>query len=305
MPLWAEDSTMRQLLRVLVGISRRDGCRGTTPCERVALMLRSAIACVSMALLMVGCAGHSLVPKEQGAAIKARDRALSLHAEAIHQTIRQSATLGALAFLDATDGHLVVMPGDTPADAWARYTALQPPNSAGVPPVLSFVYRADVPKAPETVTSPVLREQHGERQAAEALAALEAELRDEERRTEERIGALTRAQRELSDALAEETRKSIAAARDEMQAALKAVAEDVAAARQFMLQTAKLGWLNHELTVENANELRKVATASQELTANAARLADTMRQLSGALASQLKELADRLDSLQNRIGNIK
>ena len=69
-----------------------------------------------------------------------------------------------------------------------------------------------------------------------------------------------------------------------MQKALSSLAEELDSARKFMLQTAQLGWLNHELNVENASGIRKVATASQELTANSARLADTMRQLSESLA---------------------
>ena len=99
--------------------------------------------------------------------------------------------------------------------------------------------------------------------------------------------------------------KSIVAAREDMQKAANSLAEDLAVARKFMLQTAQLGWLNHELNVENANGIRKVSTASQELAANSARLADTMRQLSDSLASQLKQLADRLDSIQNKINGIK
>jgi len=275
-------------------------------------MVRSAIACVGLALLMVGCAGRSLVPPEQAAAIKSRDRALAPHAEAIQRTIRESGTVGALVFLDATDGHLVVAPGDTPADAWARHVKSQPERSADAPPVLDFVYRADIGKTPDTVTAAALREQYDASAAAAAraagVAALEAELRDQDRRTEERIGALARAQQELAEALASgsaETRRAIAAVREEMQKALNALSEDLAAVRQVLLQTAKMGRLNHEMTVENANELRQVATASQTLTANAAKLADTMRQLSGTLASQLRELGDRLDSLQSRIGNIK
>jgi plasmid rolling circle replication initiator protein Rep len=105
-------------------------------------------------------------------------------------------------------------------------------------------------------------------------------------------------------ATTQETQK-LATARAEMQKALNSVAADLATARKFMLQTAKLGWLNHELNVENANDIRKVATASQELTSNSARLAETMRQLAESLASQLKQLADRLDSIQTRLGKIE
>ena len=41
------------------------------------------------------------------------------------------------------------------------------------------------------------------------------------------------------------------------------------------------------------------------MSANSAKLADTMRQLSDSLASQLKELAARLDAIQNRISDVK
>ena len=114
-------------------------------------------------------------------------------------------------------------------------------------------------------------------------------------------------QRQLSDSMtaARQEQESLSAARDAMQKALSSVAEDLAAARKFMLQTAKLGWLNHELSTENANDLRRIASASQELTANSARLAETMRQLSDSLTNQLKELADRLDSIQTRLGKIQ
>jgi hypothetical protein len=83
------------------------------------------------------------------------------------------------------------------------------------------------------------------------------------------------------------------------------LADDLAEARTFMLQTAQLGWLDHELTVENANGLRKVGAASQELTTTSAKLADTIQRLSDNLGHQLKELAARLDAIQTRISNVK
>jgi hypothetical protein len=306
---------MRQLLLVLLGIARRDGCDGVSPLARGAQILRSGIPLTSVVLLVVGCASHSLVPKEQAVAIDTRDRTLSPHSTAIHEAIRQSGSLGALAFLDPTDGHLVVLPGNSPTDAWVRYTTSQPVGSVTgrgvVPAVVSFVYRADIPKAPETVTSLSLQEQREERQVAEvlrtSLTALETELRHEQWRTAERLGIVMDAQRELSDSMTATTQETqkLATARAEMQKALNSVAADLATARKFMLQTAKLGWLNHELNVENANDIRKVATASQELTSNSARLAETMRQLAESLASQLKQLADRLDSIQTRLGKIE
>ena len=266
--------------------------------------LRSGLCLLSIALLVVGCASRTLMPKEQAVAIADRDRALVSHADAIQAAIRQSGNVGALAFLDAKDGSLVVLPGDTPADAWARY-ATAPESGTGrvsVPAVVTFVYRADVPKAPETVTQSVLQQQQALRTS---LAALETELHDAHRRTEQRLDVV---QRELAESIAatkQDTDRSLAVARAEAQKALSSLAEDLDSARKFMLRTAQLGWLNHELNVENASGIRKVATASQELTANSARLADTMRQLSESLATQLKELANRLDTIQGMVSNTK
>jgi len=285
---------MRQLLPVLLGRIRRGAPH----------VLGSGLPLMSLALLAVGCAGPSLMPKAQAVAIEDRDRALALHADAIQTATRQSGNLGALAFLDAKDGRLVVLPGDTPADAWARYTA-SPESGTGrvsVPVVVVFVHRADVPKAPEAVTQSALQQEQALRTS---VAALETELRDACRRTEERLSLV---QRELAESIAatkQETDKALTAARADMQKELSSLAEDLAAARKFMLQTAQLGWLNHELNVENANGIRKVATASQELTASSARLEDTMRQLSDSLASQLKELANRLDTIQAKASSLK
>jgi hypothetical protein len=308
--LGAEDSTMRRLLLVLFGLRRREIPQGVTPLENAAARRWPAgITLGSVALLVIGCASHSLVPEEQAVAIRAREQALSAHTEAIQESIRQSGRLGALAFLDATDGHLVVVPGDTPSDAWTRYTGSNPVKSpAGqslVPPVLSFVYRADVPKAPETVTYLYLQDQRQERQADEALRAslalIESELRDLQQRTEARYRELVA---EMA-ATTEGAQKSITAARADMQTAVNSLAEDLAEARRFMLQTAKLGWLNHELNVENGNDIRKIARASQELTSNSVKLADTIRQQSENLADQLKELATRLESIRDSVRNLK
>ena len=81
--------------------------------------------------------------------------------------------------------------------------------------------------------------------------------------------------------------------------------EDLAAVRKFMLQTAQLGWLSHELTLENAGSIQKMAASRQELAASSARLEETLRQLSESLARQLKELAARLDAIQGKVQNIK
>ena len=264
----------------------RGGAAAPAKPESEDLTMRQWLLVLSLAVVVVGCATHPLVPKEQAEAIKNRDRALAPHSAAIQDTIRQSGNEGALAFLDAGDGHLVVLPGDSPGEAWARHITSpsgSPTGRASMPPVISFVYRADVPKAPESLTSRSLEQQETLRAT---LAALDAELR------------------KLSDSVVA-TRRETQASREDMQKALDSLAGDLAAARKFMLQTAQLGSLNQEMNVANANGLRKIAAASQEVSANSAKLADTMRQLSENLASQLKELAARLDAIQERISNVK
>ena len=184
-------------------------------------------------------------------------------------------------------------------------TPRRPRAAAGrssVPAVLTFVYRADVPKAPETMTHNLLEEQQAFRRS---LKALETELRDADRRTEQRLAIV---QRELAESIAatkQETDRSLAVVRADVQKALSSLAEELDSARKFMLQTAQLGWLNHELNVENASGIRRVATASQELAASSAKLADTMRQMSESLATQLKELANRLDAIQGPVSTVK
>jgi hypothetical protein len=272
-------------MRVSAAASAKRGSEGVT--------MGQLLLVLGLAAVVTGCASHSLVPKEQAVAIENRDRALAPHAAAIQDTIRQSGNVGALAFLDTGDGHLVVLPGDSPADAWARYLASpsgSPTNRVSVPSVVSFVHRADVPKGPESVTYSFLQQQETLRTTLATLAALDAEFR------------------KLSDsvvATGRETQTSIATAREDMQKALDSLAEDLAAARKFMLQTAQVRTLNQEMNVENANGIRKLSAASQQVSANAAKLADTMRQLSDSLASQLKELATRLDAIQNRISDVK
>ena len=263
--------------------------------------MRQLLYFMSLAVMVAGCASHSLMPESQAASVKERDRALAPHSGAIHAVISQSGHAGALAFLDARDGRLVVLPGDSPADAWARHIA-SPESAAEPPPVLTFVHRADVPKAPEAVTRTVLQQQHALRTS---VAALETELREAHQRIEERFGLV---QRELTDSITaakQQADVSQAAARADIQKALSALSDDLAAARKFMLQTAQLGWLNHELTIENAGGIRKVAAASQELSASAAKLEETMRQLSETLAAQLKDLANRLDNIQGKVSSLK
>ena len=285
---------MRHLRLVLLGHMRQGAPRWPGASLRL----------LSLALVVVGCASPSLMPKAQVVAIEERDRALASHADAIHTTIRQSGTAGALTFLDAKDSRLVVLPGDSPADAWARYTSSTESATGGVsiPAVVTFVHRADVLKAPETLTSSALQQQHALRAS---VAALDSELRDAVRHIEERLGLV---QRELAESIAvtkQLTDTSLAAARADIQKTLGSLADDLAAVRQFMLQTAQLGWLNHELIVENASGMRKVATASQELSASSARLEETMRQLSESLAGQLKDLANRLDTIQGKVNSLK
>lgn len=308
---------MRQLLRVL--LASRGACATVTARRRAAPTLRPAILLTAMvAMLAVGCARHSLVPKEQAAAIQSRDRALAAHSAVIHEAIRQSGEPGALVFLDAADS-LVIVPGTGPADAWARHTAStagDPGGRAAVPAVVSFVSRADVPKGPETLAVAVLEQQLADRHAAESRAqalgtAFETALRDEQQRTEERLAAamaqVASIQRELSEAIAatrQETQTAVAA-RADLDKAVNALAQELAADRRFTLQTAQLGWLNHELNVENAGLIRKVAATSQELTSTSARLADTMRQLSESLGRQLTELGERLETIQKNVGAIK
>ncbi len=276
---------MRQLLLALFGRIRRGAPH--VPSSGLPLM--------GLALMVLGCASPSLIPGTQASAIRDRDRALASHRDAIHAVISQSGDAGALAFLDASDGRLIVLPGDSPADAWSRH-ATSPESAAdrvAVPSVLTFVHRTDVPKAPETVTRSVLQQHH-------TVAILTTELRDARRRIEERLDLV---QRELAEATAATQRE--AAARADMQIALTALSDELTSVRKFMLQTAQLGWLNHELTLENASGLGKVATASQELSASSERLEETMRQLSKNLAGQLKELSNRLDTIQGKVSSLK
>jgi hypothetical protein len=244
----------------------------------------SGIALIGLTLAVVGCASHSLVPASQSAAIRSRERALASHSDSIQASVRESGKVGALAFLDAADGRLVVVPGDSAGDAWGRYAAGSPDSQNVVlPPVLTFVYRKDIPKAPETVTQTELQQQQT------SAAALTTELK----RIEERLALV---QKELSGTK-QDTDKAVAD--------MRALADDLASVRKFMLQTAQLGWLNHELVVESSNSVRKMAATSQELSASSARLEETIRQLSETLNGQLKELAARLDSIQGKIQNIK
>src|SRR6266478_3286860 len=135
------------------------------------------------ALMLAGCAGHSLMPAAQSEAIRNRERALASRTDAIQTAVKQSGKVGALAFLDTKDGHLVVLPGDSPADAWARYAASPESGTSpvSVPVVVTFVYRTDVPKAPETVTQSALQQHQAQ---LTSMAAFASELRRIEERLE-------------------------------------------------------------------------------------------------------------------------
>jgi hypothetical protein len=251
--------------------------------------MRRLLGLLGVALTVGACASASLVSDEQAEAIKRREQALALHTPAIQQTIKRSGRAGGLAFFDLRDGRLVVLPGDTPGDAWARAAAAPggTPDQAAMPTIMTFVHRTDLPKGPEGISTAALQEQEGLRTR---LASLDAELRS------------------LSDAVAaarRDAQTSIDASRQETRKALDGLAEDVSTTRKFMLQIAQLSYLNQEMNAENASVLKKAAAASQESAASSAKIAESMRQLSDHLAAQLKELASRLDGIQNRITNIK
>jgi hypothetical protein len=254
--------------------------------------------------MAAGCATPSLMPRSQAAAVKDRDRALAAKADAIHATIKDSGRTGALAYLDAGDGRLVVLPGDSAIDAWTRFTAS--PDSAKsrgtMPPVLTYVHRADIPAPPEAISLSALEQQQALRVS---VASLQTELAGTHRNIEDRLGAAERELRETIETSRRDADAATAAARADVQRALSAFADDLNSVRRLLLQTAQLGWLNHELAVENASGVRKVASASQELAASSARLEDTMRQLSDTLAGQLKELAARLDNIQGKVTSLK
>jgi hypothetical protein len=272
--------------------------RGTLPA------LRSPAMLAGLALLLAGCAPSiSLVSREQADAIGRRDRALAAHAADIQAAIRQSGALGALAFLDIRDGRLVVFPGNTPEEAWAGQAAAAP-ERAGVaaPAVVRFVYRADVPAAPEVVNWATLQQHHALRAT---LSALEAEIRASEARAEERIEEIRREVAASRAAAKEETDRALAAASADTQRALRALADDVAAVRAFALQSAELGWLTHELSTDTARGMRRLEASSQALSASTAQLPTSIQQLSDALARQLKELGDRLEAIRGKIGEIK
>ena len=277
---------------------------GAAPVRPIGRYLPIGVNHLLLALSLMGCASHSLMPAGQADAVRQRERALARHSPAIHAAIGQSGREGALAFLDAGDGRLVVLPGDNPGDAWRRHASAPEGEGARVsaPSVLTFVHRADVPKAPEAVTLTDLLQQQELRLM---VATLDAEVRGAHAQIEERLGMV---QRELAAAVAAQKQGadvSMAAARADLQKAVAALADDLAAVRKSMLQTAQLGWLTHEATVENASGLRKVATASQDLATSSAKLEETVRQLSSTLAAQLKELARRLDNIQGKASSLQ
>ena len=266
-------------------------------------MRTHSVPLLALLLMVAGCT-PSLMPPSQAAAVRHRDRALAVRADAIHATIKDSGRTGALAYLDGGGGQLVVLPGDSPIDAWTRFTAS--PDSAKsrgtMPPVLTYVHRADIPAPPEAISLSALEQEQALRVS---VASLQTELAGTHRNIEDRLGAVERELRETIETSRREADAAQAAARADVQRALSAFADDLSSVRRLLLQTAQLGWLNHELAVENASGVRKVASASQELAASSARLEDTMRQLSDTLAGQLKELAARLDNIQGKVTSLK
>lgn len=271
--------------------------RGTLPA------FRSPVVFAVFALLLAGCASApTLVSREQGDAIRRRDRALAAHAEEIQAAIRQSGALGALAFLDVGDGRLVVFPGNTPEEAWARQAAA--PDRAGMvaPAVVTFVYRADVPAEPAAVNWAALQQHHA---LTAAVGKLDAQLLAAERRAEERIAEVRGEVAASRAAAKEDADRALAAASADTQRALRALADDIAAVRAFALQTAELGWLSHELSTETARGIRRLEGSSQALSTTTARLATSIQQVSDALARQLKELGDRLEAIRTKMGEIK
>src|SRR4029450_14054910 len=102
------------------------------------------------------------------------------------------------------DGCLVVLPGGRPADAWGRYASSSESGTGrvSVPVVVTFVHRADVPKAPEPVTRSVLQEQQALRAS---VAALATELGDANQRLEEQLGIVPR---ELAESIITTTQKT-------------------------------------------------------------------------------------------------
>ena len=137
------------------------------------------------------------------------------------------------------------------------------------------------------------------------MAALETELREAHRRIEERLGIV---QRELAESIAATKREadtSLAAARADMQTALSSLAEELAAVRKFMLQTAQLGWLNHELIVENAKRYPEGGDGQPGAVRELGKAGRDHAPALGELAGQLKELASRLDTIQGKVSSLK
>ena len=130
------------------------------------------------------------------------------------------------------------------------------------------------------------------------MAALATELRDAPR-IEERLGIV---QRELAESIAATKQETDSRPlRADLQKALSSLADDLAAVRKFMLQTAQLGWLNHELMSRTRAACGRWRRPARSSSASSAKLEETMRQLSESLAGQLKELADRLDTIQGKV----
>src|SRR5262249_43119786 len=115
----------------------RDATLGRT-LSRTARTVLPGVYLISALLLVTGCANHSLVPAAQGDGRGDGDGARATHSAAPRAAIRRGGRGGARAFLDTKDGHLVVLPGDSPADAWARSVTSPEGGTdpASMPPVV-------------------------------------------------------------------------------------------------------------------------------------------------------------------------
>src|SRR5262245_66387258 len=94
------------------------------------------------------------MPAAQSQAIRDREQALAAHRDAIQASVKESGNVGALAFLDAKEGRLVVVPGDSPVDAWARYAAAPDgeSRSGSMPEDVTLVDGPDTRTAPAPAT---------------------------------------------------------------------------------------------------------------------------------------------------------
>jgi hypothetical protein len=152
-------------------------------------------------------------------------------------------------------------------------------NPVSVPAVVR-VHRADIPKA-RTRSTDALQQQQTQRTRRRAG--------DRSWRLEEKLGA--------SCALTRCHSSRIPGGGD------MRVREDLGP-RKFGCRRPSSA-AQSRIEVETETGLGTVATASQELSASSARLEEIMRQLPERLAGQLKELANRLDTIQGKVSSLK